>query len=149
MKTQRENVLYALDLDLHCQLPNAKLQIINLVLTLAHSESICRHKLRQGLFFPQRFPKRQILGPSKLKGFADENFRMDENGRKFSKPEENTVEKKKLLVTINFSFSHSVFIRFVLQTSKNQGLFGKGLRKENALGKTQCFQSSYFSTSKL
>ena len=36
-------------------------------------------------------------------------------------------EKKKLLVTSNFSFSYSVFKRFVLQTRKNQGLFGKGL----------------------
>ena len=33
----------------------------------------------------------------------------------------------KLLVTSNFSFSHSVFKRIVLQTRKNQGLFGKGL----------------------
>ena len=28
----------------------------------------------------------------------------------------------------NFSFSHSVFKRLVLQTRKNQGLFGTGLR---------------------
>ena len=27
-----------------------------------------------------------------LKGFADDNFKMYENGRKFSKPVENTVE---------------------------------------------------------
>ena len=37
-------------------------------------------------------------------------------------------EKEKLLVTSNFSFSHSVFKRLVLQTHKNQGLFGKGLK---------------------
>ena len=36
--------------------------------------------------------------------------------------------KEKLLVTSNFSFSHSVFERLVLQTRKNQGLFGKGLK---------------------
>ena len=36
-------------------------------------------------------------------------------------------EKEKLLVTSKFSFSHSVFKRLVLQTRKNQGLFGKGL----------------------
>ena len=36
-------------------------------------------------------------------------------------------EKEKLLITSNFSFSHSVFKGFVLQTCKNQGLFGKGL----------------------
>ena len=36
-------------------------------------------------------------------------------------------EKEKLLVMSNFSFSHSVFKRLVLQTRENQGLFGKGL----------------------
>ena len=38
-------------------------------------------------------------------------------------------EKEKLLVTSNFSFSHSVFKRLVLQTLKNKGLFGKRLRE--------------------
>ena len=37
-------------------------------------------------------------------------------------------EKEKLLVTSNFSFSHSVFKRLVLQTRENQGLLGNGLR---------------------
>ena len=36
-------------------------------------------------------------------------------------------EKVKLLITSNFFFSHSGFRRLVLQTHKNQGLFGKGL----------------------
>ena len=36
-------------------------------------------------------------------------------------------EKEKLLVTSNFSFSHSVFKRLVMQICENQGLFGKGL----------------------
>ena len=36
-------------------------------------------------------------------------------------------EKEKLLVTSNFSFSHIVFKRLVLQTRKNKGLFGKRL----------------------
>ena len=39
------------------------------------------------------FPKRQILDPSKLKEFAVNNTRFDENGRKLSKQAENTVEK--------------------------------------------------------
>ena len=37
--------------------------------------------------------KRQILNASKLKEFADDNFKIDENGRKFSKWAENTVGK--------------------------------------------------------
>ena len=35
-------------------------------------------------------------------------------------------EKEKLPVMSNFSFSHTDFKRLVLQTRKNQGLFGKG-----------------------
>ena len=34
--------------------------------------------------------------------------------------------KEKLLVTKNFSFSHWVFKRLILQTCKNKGLFEKG-----------------------
>ena len=41
---------------------------------------------------------------------------------------ENTVGKGEIARTSNFSFSHSVFKRPVLQTRKNQGLFGKGLK---------------------
>ena len=41
---------------------------------------------------------------------------------------ETLWEKEKLLVASDFSFSHSVFKRFVLQTHKNQGLYGKGLK---------------------
>ena len=35
----------------------------------------------------------KFLDSSKLKGFADDNFKVDENGRKFSKWIENTVGK--------------------------------------------------------
>ena len=37
-------------------------------------------------------------------------------------------KKEKLLVTSNFSFSHSVFKRLVLQTCTLQGLIGKGFK---------------------
>ena len=42
---------------------------------------------------PELFPKQQILVSSKLKEVTDDNFRFDENGRKFSKWVENTVGK--------------------------------------------------------
>ena len=42
------------------------------------------------------FPKQQILDSSKLKEFADDNFKSDDNGRKFSKGVENTVGKGKI-----------------------------------------------------
>ena len=39
------------------------------------------------------FPKQQILDSSKLKEFAADNFKFDENGRKFSKRVGNIVGK--------------------------------------------------------
>ena len=50
-------------------------------------------------------------------------------------------EKEKLLVTSNFSFSCSVFERLVLQTRKNQGLFGKGL---NLAQTNQNYGNNYY-----
>ena len=39
-----------------------------------------------GVFYPVNpFPNGQILDSSKLKEFADDNFKYDENGREFSK----------------------------------------------------------------
>ena len=42
------------------------------------------------------FTKQQILDSSKLKEFADDNFKFDENGREFSKQVENTVGKEEI-----------------------------------------------------
>ena len=39
------------------------------------------------------FPKQKISDASKLKEFADDNFKFVGNGRKFSKRIENTVGK--------------------------------------------------------
>ena len=73
----------------------------------------------------QSFPKRHILDSSKLKDFADDNFKFDKNGRKLSKWVENTVRKGE--IARNFSFSHSVFKRFVSQGSQKVPLCGNGL----------------------
>ena len=43
--------------------------------------------------FLNPFPKRQILDSSILKKFADDNFKFNENGRKFLTWVENAVEK--------------------------------------------------------
>ena len=47
---------------------------------------------------------------------AEDNSKSNENGKKFSKRVENTVEKKDLLIMSNFSVSHSDFKRRVLMT---------------------------------
>ena len=44
-------------------------------------------------------------------------------------------EKEKLLVMSNFSFSRNVLKKPVLQTRKNQGLFGKGLNNVKKVNK--------------
>ena len=46
------------------------------------------------LYVFQPFPKRQILDSSKLKEFADDNFKFHENGGKFCKRGENNVRKE-------------------------------------------------------
>ena len=40
------------------------------------------------------FPRRQILDPSKLKEFSDDNSKFDEKGKKLSKREKNIVGKR-------------------------------------------------------
>ena len=73
---------------------------------------------------PQPFPKQQILDSSKLKEFADDNFKLNENGGKCYKQVENTVGKWEIARNEQFSpLSYSVFQRLILQTRKNQGLF--------------------------
>ena len=106
------------------------------------------------MYAAQLFPKRHILDASKLKEFADDDFKFDENGRVFQMVRKHCGKRKNCLfqaispfptvflrrldwkivkfvvwerVKSMFSFSHSVFKRLVLQTLKNQGLFGKGL----------------------
>ena len=66
-----------------------------------------------------------IFRTSKLKEFADDNFKFDENGRKFSRWIENTVGKGEIA---RYEQLLSVFKRLVLQTRENQCLFGKELR---------------------
>ena len=68
------------------------------------------------------------FGLFQTKRVVDNNFKLDEKGGKFSKWKENTVGKKR-----NFSVSHCVFKRLVLQTHKNQGLFGKGLTHSHTM----------------
>ena len=56
------------------------------------SQTSFRHHTitRRKYFNVNSFPKRQILDSSKLKEFVDDNFKFDENCRKFSKRVENS-----------------------------------------------------------
>ena len=69
-----------------------------------------------------------MVDASKLKKFADDNFKFDENCRKFSKRLENTVGTgKKNDRHEQFLLFPQCFKRLVLQTHKYQGPFGNGL----------------------
>ena len=75
------------------------------------------------------FLKRQILDASKLTGFIDDNFKIDEDGRKFSKWVENTRGKRsncslRAISPFPTVFSKDLYSRHV----KNQGLFLEGLK---------------------
>ena len=70
------------------------------------------------------FPKELILDSSKLKEFADNNFKFDENGGRFSKRIENTVEKGETDCYKQFLLSSH---RFQKTCTADKGSFGKGL----------------------
>ena len=74
--------------------------------------------------------RQQILGSSKLKEFADDYFKFDENGRKLSKRVENTVGKGEIARYEQFLFSHSVFKRLVSHGSQKVSLCGNGLNSQ-------------------
>ena len=65
---------------------------------------------------------------------------------------ESPLKGWEMLVTCNFSSSHSVFKRLVSQTCKNKGLFGKGLNgldmifslSSNCCSFTKCVFVLYF-----
>ena len=67
------------------------------------------------------------MDSSKLEEFAD-NFQFDKNGREVGKQVENTAGEGESCMLRATSPFPAVFSKdFVLQTRKNQGLFGKVL----------------------
>ena len=74
-------------------------------------------------------PKRQNLDSSKLKVFADKNFKLEENGRKFSKWVENTVGKVEIAC-------YKQFLHFLQCFQKN---YSAGL----VLERVNCYNFSH------
>ena len=71
----------------------------------------------------QHFSKQPVLDCSKLKEFAHDNLKFDENGRKFSK----RVEKEKLLFTINNICLPTVFSNYLYcRHIQTRACLGKG-----------------------
>ena len=73
------------------------------------------------------FPKRQVLDSSKLKEVADDNFKFDENGRKFSKWVEETVGKGEIARYEQFLLFPTVFSKYLYcRHVKTRACLGKG-----------------------
>ena len=71
------------------------------------------------------FPKQEVLDSSKLKEFADDNFKFVENSRKISKWVENTGGKGEIARAISpfpLIFSKDLYCRHV----KTRACLGKG-----------------------
>ena len=67
-----------------------------------------------------------ILDFSKLKEIADDNFKFDKNGTKFSKWVENNVGREKLLITSNFPFPTVFSKDLCCSHVKTRACLGKG-----------------------
>ena len=78
------------------------------------------------------FPNDKFLDCSKLKEIANDNFKFDVMGKKFSRWVKNTVGKGEIARNEQFLLFPQCFQKkkkkkLVLQTRKNQGLSEKGL----------------------
>ena len=68
-------------------------------------------------------PDDKFSDSSKLREFADDNFKFDENGRKLSEQEENTVEGK-----------ITRYEQFLLFPVFSKGLFPRGVKRCHCVG---------------
>ena len=72
------------------------------------------------------FPKRQILDSSKLKEFADDNIKFDENSGKLSKRVENTEGYGEIARNEQFLFFPQCFQDMYCGHVKTSVCLGKG-----------------------
>ena len=66
------------------------------------------------------FPNDKFLDSSKMKEFADNNFKFDENGRKLSKRVENTVGKREIARYEQFLLFPQCFLQKTCTTDMYQ-----------------------------
>ena len=73
--------------------------------------------------------RQQLLDSSKLKEFADDNSKFDENGRKLSKRVENTVGKGEIARDEQFLLFQQCFQKACFPGASKVSLCGNGLKK--------------------
>ena len=73
------------------------------------------------------FPKQQIFSASNLNDFADDNFKFNENSRKFPKQVENTMGKGKIAHYLQFLLFPQCFQKTcMVRTLKTSACLGEG-----------------------
>ena len=101
---------------------------------------IChRENFKVMLYYP--ITRQQILDSSKLKEFADDNFKFDKNGRKLSKWVENTVGKGEIARYEQFLLFLQCFQKACLSGVKRCHCVRKGYDRVEMLS---CFLSYLF-----
>ena len=94
---------------------------------------------------PYPITRRQILDSSKLKGFADDSFKFDENGRKLSKWVENTVGKGEIALYEQFLLFPQCFQKACLQgVSKGVVVWEWVKVTQTYFGPTRCLRRRAF-----
>ena len=83
------------------------------------------------------FPNDKSKDSSKLKEFADDNFKSDKNGSNFSKRVENTMRKGEIA---HFHFSHYVFNYLNCTHVKIMPCLGKVLLLSTKPQKIPCYE---------
>ena len=69
---------------------------------------------------------------SKLKEFADDNFKVDENGAKFSKQIKNTVGKGEIACYKQFLLFPQYFQKTCTEDTENPGLFLERVKNDSS-----------------
>ena len=104
--------------------PNSKIRVyLHLIQFRCNRSLIEWHDVKYLKIFFLTLSQTTNFGLFQTERVCRHNFKFEENGRKIYKKGRKHCGKRR-----NCSFSRSVFKRLLLQTPKNQGLFGKGLK---------------------
>ena len=105
--------------------PSLKFGISGLRLKLILQGNSCT---KESKLADKPITRQQLLDYSKLKEFADDNFKFDENGRKLSKWVENIVGKGEIARYEQFLLFSQCFQRLISQGHQKVSLCGNELK---------------------
>ena len=99
-------------------------------------------KFENCLMIGQPITRRQILDSSKLKEFADNNFKFDENGRNLSKRVENTVGKGEIACYEQFFLFSQCFQKACFPGASKGTIVWEWVKNSVRKGDNACYHRS-------